>query len=122
MSLYTIIFEDNTNLFAGTLSEPKWVEVPNKKIRTIFYSLPTDDMLCLSGFKRIYHYVEATNDLNGVNAGKIKIEYTYLIIERNNKFIQYRINQINSVIEINILDKESKYVNGLNPVGWKNGV
>lgn len=119
MDLYQIVFEDNTTFSGGTLENTKWKEIPNKKIRSIFYSLPTNDMLCLTGFERIYHYVEVAMDLNGVESGKKKIEYTYLIIERDNKYIQYRINQGNPGIEINILDKESKYVKELNPIGWK---
>lgn len=121
MDLYHLIFEDNTTLSQGTLEIPKWKELSDKKIRSIFYSLPTNDMLCLAGFKKIYFYVEATMDLNGSESGKKKIEYTYLIIERDNKYIQYRINQINPCIEINILDKESKYIKSLNPIGWKKG-
>ena len=52
--LYHIVFEDNTTISAGSIEEPKWLDIPNKKIRSIFYSLPTGDMICLSGFKRIY--------------------------------------------------------------------
>ena len=121
MNLYHIVFEDNTSLSDGTLETPKWLEIPNKKIRSIFYSLPSGDLLCLSGFKRIYHYVEVATDLNGSESGKVKIEFTYLIIERNNKYIQYRINQINVGVEINILTKESDYIKKLNPIGWKIG-
>jgi hypothetical protein len=120
MSLYNIVFEDNITLSTGTLEEPKWLEIPNKKIRSIFYSLPSGDMLCLSGFKRIYHYCEIVMDLNGSESGKKKVEYTYLIIERDNKYIQYRINQINFDVEINILTKDSEYIKKLNPIGWKN--
>lgn len=121
MNLYQIVFEDNTTLSNGTLETPKWLEIPNKKIRSIFYSLPSGDMLCLSGFKRIYHYCEAVMDLNGFESGKKKIEFTYLIIERNNEYIQYRINQINIGVEINILTKTSDYIKNLNSIGWKTG-
>jgi hypothetical protein len=122
MDLYHIVFEDNTSLAAGTLQQPKWLDVPDKKIRSIFYSLPTGDMICLAGFKKIYHYVEVTTDLTGAEKGKTKIEYTYLIIERDNKYIQYRINQINPSVEVNILSKDSQYIKSLNQVGWKLGV
>jgi hypothetical protein len=120
-NLFTIIFKDNSNYFGGTLEIPKWKEIPDKNIRSIFYSLPTNDVLCLAGFKNIYHYVEVTMDLNGKKGGKTKIEYTYLIIERDNQFIQYKINQIDFGIEINILNKDSNYIKGLNPIGWKKG-
>jgi hypothetical protein len=121
-NLYHIVFEDNTSVSNGTVEEPKWLDIPNKNIRSIFYSIPTGDLLCLSGFKRIYHYGEAVTDLNGTEAGKKKIEFTHLIIERNDKFIQYRINQITTGIEINILPKDSDYIKKLNPIGWRNGV
>jgi hypothetical protein len=119
MDLYSLVFEDNTTLSQGTLEKPQWKDIPDKKIRSIFYSLPTKDMLCLAGFKRIYHYCEVVMDLNGSESGKKKIEFTYLIIERNNEYIRYRINQINPGIEIHILTKDSSYVKGLNPIGWK---
>jgi len=121
MDLYQIVFEDNTTFSGGTLENTEWLEIPDKKIRSIFYSIPTKDMLCLAGFKRIYHYCEVALDLNGSESGKKKIEFTYLIIERSNKYIQYRINQINFGVEINILTKESDYIKKLNPIGWKIG-
>jgi len=121
--IYQIIFNNNEVFNGGdSLFETKWKEIPeNKKIRTIIYFIPTQAGLMLSGFKRIYHYVEAVKDLNGSESGKIKIEYTYLIIERDNKYIQYRINQKNGDIEVNILEQDSKYIIGLNPIFWKNG-
>lgn len=118
--LYHIVFEDNTTISDGTVEEPKWLDIPNKKIRSIFYSLPSGDMICLSGFKKIYHYVEATTDLSGNEAGKKKIEYAYLIIERNKEYLQYRINHINFGIEVNILSENSQYIKSLNQCGWKN--
>ena len=121
--IYQIIF-DNNEVFNGgdSLFETKWKEIPeDKKIRTIIYFIPTQAGLILSNFKRIYHYVEAVKDLNGSESGKIKIEFTYLIIQRNNKYIQYRINQKSGDIEVNILEKDSKYITGFNPVFWKNG-
>ena len=119
MNLYTIVFEDNTSLSAGTIETPKWIEIPNKKIRTIFYSLPLGDMLCLSGFKRIYHYVEVVKDLNGLERGKVKIEYSYLIIERDNKYIQYKVNQNSANIDVTIFPPQNEYIERLNPNGWR---
>jgi len=119
--IYQLIF-DNNEIFKGgdSLFDTKWEEIPtNKKIRSIIYFIPTQAGLILSEFKRIYHYVEATQDLNGLNSGQVKIEYTYLIIERGNQYIQYRIHQNNGYIEINILEKDSKYIAGLNPSFWR---
>ena len=119
--LYKIVFNDN-GVFEGGISlfETKWKEIPlNKKIRTIVYFLPTQDALLLTGFKRIYHYVEATQDLSGINKGKVNIEYSYLIIERNNQYIQYRINYKTNDIEVNYLSKDSHYIEKLNPHFWR---
>jgi hypothetical protein len=119
--IYQIVFNNNETYSGGeSLFDTKWKEIPlNKKIRTIIYFIPTQAGLMLSGFERIYHYVEAVKDLNGVESGKIKIEFSYLIIERDNKYIQYRINQKSGDVEINVLDKDSKYIAGLNPTFWR---
>lgn len=119
--LYQIIF-DNNEIYNGgkSLFETKWTEIPkDKKIRSIIYFIPTGDALILSGFKRIYHYVEALKDLNGSRSGEVRIEASYLIIEKNNKYIQYKINQKNSNIEVNIFEKNSEYINKLNPSFWR---
>ena len=119
--IYQLVF-DNNEIFNGgeSLFDTKWKEIPlNKKIRTIIYFIPTQAGLILSGFEKIYHYVEAVKDLNGIDSGKIKIEYTYLIIKKNNQYIQYRINQQSGDVEVNILEKDSKYIAGLNPSFWR---
>ena len=121
--IYQIVFESGEIFNGGNdLYETNWKNIPNdKKIRTILYFMPLNSGLFLANFKRIYHYVEAVQDLNGLESGKVKIEFTYLIIERNNKYIQYKINQNNGNVEVVIFDKNSEYIKRLNPFFWKDG-
>jgi hypothetical protein len=97
------------------------MEVPNdKKIRSLFYLLPTGDYLGLGGFKRIYQYVEVFTDLNGSESGKKKIDFICLIVEKEDDYIQYKINHQDTGVEINFLKKNSDYIKRLNPIGWRN--
>jgi hypothetical protein len=118
--LFQIVFTDGSTFEGGDYQDTKWLQIPkDKKIRTLFYLLPTGDYIGLGGFKRIYQYVEVVEDINGPEKGKKKIEFICLIIERDNKYIQYKINQVDIGIEINTLTKESEYVKKLNPIGWR---
>jgi len=118
--LFQIVFEDNASFTGGTYENTKWMEIPtDKKIRTLFYLLPTGDYLGLGEFKRIYQYVEVLTDLNGSESGKKKIDFICLIVERDNNYIQYKINHLDTGVEINILKKDSDYVKKLNPIGWR---
>ena len=121
-SLFQAVFIDGTIFEGGDYQNTKWMEIPNKKIRTLFYLLPTGDYLGLGGFKRIYQYIEILEDLNGPESGKIKIDFICLIIEKEDNYIQYKINHQTAGVEINILKKDSDYIKKLNPIGWKNGV
>jgi len=123
MSLYTLVFSDNSKYVGGNnYFKTKWLEIPDKQIRSIFYSLPSGDILCLTNFKKIYHYIDSTLDLSGKERGKTKVEYTYLLIERNNEVIQYKINIKTFDIKITKFNKEDNYIKKLNPLGWKRGI
>lgn len=121
MNLYTIIFKDTEKYSGGTLLETKWLNIPDKEISTIFYTLPTGDVLCLTHFKRIYHFVEATKDIMGKEKGKVKIEFTHLLLEREERILHYKINQINGFILYEDITN-SDMINQLNPNGWKKGL
>jgi len=120
--LFQIIFTDGTTYSGGdSFIYSLWKEISlDKKIRTIFYTLPTGDMLALSNFDRIYHYTEALNDLNGEYRGQLRIQAVYLIVERKNKYLQYKINQLTGNVEFSIFDKDNEYIKKLNPEFWKN--
>jgi hypothetical protein len=120
--IYQIVFNSGETYDGGnSLFETKWKEIPkDKKIRTIIYFIPTGAGLVLSEFRKIYHYVEGVEDLNGAESGKIRIEFSYLIIERDDKYIQYQINQSNANVIVNIFKKDSEYIKKLNPDFWRN--
>jgi hypothetical protein len=78
-SLYQIVFFDNSVYKGGDLKSPKWLEIPDKKIRSIFYQLPFGDNLVLSGYDKYYHYIECTTDISGDKKGEVQLEFAYLI-------------------------------------------
>jgi len=118
MNLYTIIFEDNSVYQGGDLENTKWVEIPNKKIRTIFYSLPLGDCLGLSEYDKYYHYIEVTTDIMGENKGKINLEFAYLIGKKGTTYKMYKINLRTGQVEVMILEEKDKMIQQLNPIGW----
>ena len=67
--LFQVVFEDNSTFDGGDYQNTKWAEIPHKKIRSLFYLLPTGDYLGLGGYERFYHFIECTTDLNGDKAG-----------------------------------------------------
>jgi len=120
MSLFTVIYKDKTIFKGGDLLNPEWLAI-SKPIHSIFYSLPSGDSLCLANFKRIYHFVEGCKDLMGKEKGKLQIEFSHLILERNNKFLHYKIDQKNNNVIFEELNSDSKILKELNSLGWKNG-
>lgn len=119
--LFQVIYEDNSVCEGGDYQDTKWLSIDiNKKIRSLFYLLPTGDYLGLGGFKRIYQYVEVLTDLNGSESGKKKIDFICVILEKEDNYVQYKINHQDTGVEINILKKDSDYVKKLNPIGWRN--
>jgi len=97
--IFIIIFEDNTKFEGGTsYYETKWNQIPDKKIRNIFYRLPSGDSLCLPVGDKYYHKVEATQDIyGGKNKGKVILRYAYIMVKRGEKVIQYKIQLFNSM-------------------------
>ena len=119
MNLYTIIFEDNSIFQGGDLKNTKWLEIPNKKIRTVFYGLPLGDCLGLSEYDKYYHYVEVCQDLNGDKKGENQLEFNYLIGKKGTMNKMYKINLRTGQVEIMILEEKDKMIHQLNPIGWK---
>jgi len=125
--LYTIIFEDESIFEGGTIMNTKWLEIPNKKIDRIFYKLPTNDFMCLSGYDKYFHYIEAVQDLNGKERGKVKIENIYLMGRKENKVKSYRITLTNKPfdkhkvgdITVRNFDINDDRIAKLNKKGWK---
>lgn len=119
MPLYILVFDDNSSFSGGDLKNTKWMEIPNKPIRSIFYSLPTGDMLCLSDFKRIYHYIEVTKDLSGERKGIVNFEFSHIFIEREKQILHYIIDLRKE--NVKWLSEDNTVIVKLNPIGWRNG-
>jgi len=126
-ALYTIVFDDDSTHYGGTIFDTKWLEIPNKKIKRIFYKLPNGDFLCLGGYSKYFHMIEAVQDLTGKERGKTKVEYAYLMGQKKDKIRSYRITLINkpfdkhklgdiTVREFNINNEK---IQKLNKKGWK---
>ena len=119
MNLYTIVFNDNTKFSGGTLESPNWLNIPDKKIRSIFYQLPLGDMLCLAGYDKYYHYVEVCKDFMGDRKGQVQLEFAYLIGKYKDECKVYKINLRTNQIEIKYLEEKDNFIQQLNPMGWK---
>ena len=69
--LYIIIFKDGTNYLGGNnYFNTGWNNMPNKPIKRIFYTLPTGDNICLEGYEKYFHMVEATKDWMRITKNK----------------------------------------------------
>lgn len=119
MNLYTIIFTDKSVYKGGDLKNLKWLEIPDKKISSLFYTLPLGDYLGLSGYDKYYHNVEVCKDIMGDKKGQIQLEFAYLIGKKEDKCQVYKINLRTGQIEIKILQETDKEISQLNPMGWK---
>jgi len=120
--IYSVIFEDKDRFVGGnSYTDTKWLAIPNKKISTIFYLLPHGTHLCLSSFDKFYHMVEATQDINGKNKGKEKIEFVHVMGKKSGKVIDYKIDLYNKVGNITVTEykENDNFIQALNKDGWK---
>lgn len=125
MNLYTIIYEDSTAFLGGDYNNTKWNEIPNKKIRSIFYQLPNGDAIGLSKYDKYFHMIEAVEDLNGKNRGIKKLEYAYIMGLKNDNVRVYRINlcdkEEDKIGNIKVFEYkiDDDFIKSLNKDGWK---
>ena len=125
MILYVVVFEDKTIYKGGDYFETKWKDIPNKKIARIIYSLPDGNALTLHNYDKYYHYIEATNDMNGSNAGQVKLQHACIMGKKGNKVTCYTVVlcNIGSYRPGDIYRREygiNDYViKALNEKGWK---
>jgi hypothetical protein len=128
LPLFTVIFEDGSHFIGGnSYFKTKWLEIPLKKIKRIFYKLPSNDYICLAGYEKYYHMVEATKDLMGKEKGIIKLPYVYIMGEKGNKVRSYRITLLPKDnnrykmgdVTSRIFDINDKFIQGLNPDNWR---
>ena len=126
-SLFVAILEDNSVFTGGQdYKKTRWLELPtDKKIKRIFYTLPDGNRLCLELYDKYFMMVEATTDLNGKNAGKVNIEYVYIMGKKNKIVTCYKIN-LKQTIDKNIGNIERKeysennlFISSLSKMGWR---
>ena len=127
-ALYSVIFEDGSNFQGGnSYFETNWLNIPNKKIKRIFYRLPDGNHLCLREYDNYCHMIEATKNITGKTKGITKIEYAYIMGRKGNKVTSYRItlfNGLNNRYKLGDIirrefDINDNFVKGLNLEGWK---
>ena len=125
--LFIVIFKDGSQFIGGTsYFETKWLEIPFKPIKRIFYRLPTGDYICLEG-EKYFRMSEALKDITGKERGIVKLQYDYIMVKRNNKVISYRITLINKDSEryksgditIREFNENNDFIKGLNPDNWR---
>jgi len=128
MPLFTVIFEDGSSFIGGTdYFETKWLEIPLKKIKRIFYRLPNNDYICLVNKDKYFHMIEALKDIYGGDPGVVKLQYAYIMGQKGDKVVSYRITLFNkendkfkqgdiTVRTFNINDEKIKK---LNPDNWR---
>jgi len=96
LTLFQVVFKDDTYFQGGTdYQDTKWLSIPNKPIKRIFYKLPIGDYICLDNYDNYFHMVEATRDLNGKRKGIVNIEYAYIMGIKGDRVTSYRITLIN---------------------------
>lgn len=128
LPIFSIIFKDGTHFIGGTdYFKTKWLEIPFKKIKRIFYKLPNGDYILLDDKDRFFHMVEATTDLNGKLKGQTILRYAYIMYQKENKVTSYRItlfNQENDKFRANDItvrefDINDERIKKLNSDNWR---
>lgn len=125
--LFIAILEDES-LFQGgnSYEHTRWLELPtDKKIKRLFYTLPDGNHLCLDIYDRYFMMIEALKDLNGRNAGKISLEYAYVLAEKDDKITCYKISlkysgneKIGDIQRIEYKNTDP-FIQGLSKKGWR---
>lgn len=126
--LFSIVFEDGSCFIGGnSYFQTKWMEIPNKPIKRIFYLLPNGDYLSLSNYESYFHMIEAVEDVLGKTKGRKRIEYAYIMGKKENLVRSYRITLFETKnsrykigdIVVREFDINDKFIKGLNFDNWK---
>ena len=96
--LYCIVFRDRTSFNGGDYKNTKWQDIPNKPIRSFFYTLSSGD--CLGINKKT---IEKVNEIMCKAMGKF--------FWGNKK----------DFVQTEILSLTDEKIKKLNPIGWKIG-
>jgi len=124
ISLYKILFKDGTIFNGGyDLFNTEWKNIPNKEIKKLYYRLPAGDYLCLGGYEKYFHRVEAIVDISGKEKGKTKLQSIYLYGKKQDKVIVYQIGLVKDInlglIYKKIVNINDEEIKKLNPKNWK---
>jgi len=117
--LFQVVYNDNSTFVGGDYQKTKWAEIPNKKIRTLFYLLPTGDYLGLGDYERFYHYIECTEDVTGDKAGIKNLEFDYIIGQKKDYTTVYQIDLKTGCIDLKNIKNDDKFLTKLNPDFWR---
>jgi hypothetical protein len=117
--LFQIVFEDSSVFNGGDYQKTKWVEIPLKKIRTLFYLLPSGDYIGLGGYERFYHMIEVAEDLNGDKAGIKNLEFDYIIGQKKEYTTVYQIDLKTGCINLKNIKNNDKFLEKLNQEFWR---
>jgi hypothetical protein len=124
-ALFVAVLEDNTVYIGGKSYEKTlWLELSKeKKIKRLFYSLPDGNHLCLDLYDRYFLMQEAVCDLQGNLKGQTRLEYSYIMGEKDNKVTCYKINLKENDKIGNIERKQyattDPFIMGLSKDGWR---
>jgi hypothetical protein len=118
--LFQIVFTDNSTFNGGNYQDTRWVEIPkDKKVRTLFYLIPSGDYLGLGGYDRFYHIIEYTTDLNGDKAGLKNLEFAYIIGQKKEYTCVYQIDLKTGCINIRNINNDDEFLTKLNQNFWR---
>jgi hypothetical protein len=118
--LFQVVYEDNSSYEGGNYQDTKWLGIDkNKKIRTLFYLLPTGDYLGLGGYERFYHFIECTTDITGEKAGVKNLEFDYIIGQKKDYTTIYQIDLKTGCIDLKNIKNDDKFITKLNPDFWR---
>jgi len=119
-SLFQIVFENNEIFNGGDYHNTLWATIPiNKKIRSLFYLLPSGDYLGLGGYDRYYHIIECTTDINGDKSGIKNLEFAYIIGQKKDGTNIYQIDLETGCVNLSIIKNEDKFLAKLNQDFWR---
>lgn len=117
-SIYSAILEDNS-LYVGGMeyTDTKWLDI-NKKIKRLFYRLPTGDTLCLV-YDKYYHMVEATMDILGGDTNKVKYSKVSIMGKKEDKVVCWEIDLKTNEVKYKIYNENDKEITRLNKTFWR---
>jgi hypothetical protein len=75
-------------------NNPEWKEI-DEPISKVFFRLPDGNFLIMDGYEKYLYLIEGVFDINGINKGKLRIEYLYFMGLKNGMVDSYRVTMLN---------------------------